>query len=84
MLGEHQDRQAGHLLARGQRGLQPLVGEGGRQPYVHDGDVGAQLQQALEQLGAALHGRDDLEAVRLQQVDQPVPEQVEVFGDEDT
>src|SRR5690606_28431919 len=63
-------------------GLQPLVGERRRQPHVHDRHVGAELQQALEQLGAALHGRDHLEPVGLEQVDQPVPEQIEVFGDE--
>jgi hypothetical protein len=52
----------------------------GRQTYVDDGDVGVQLGQRTGEFGPGLDGRGDLEVVRLQQPDQSVAQQEQVFG----
>ena len=84
MLGEHQDRQAGDLGAGRDRRLQALVGEGRRQPHVDDGDVRPVLEQGRQQRRAVVDGLDDLEVERLQQPGQSVPEEGEVFGEDNT
>lgn len=80
MLGEDQHRQSGPVAAGLQRALQALVGESGRQPHVDHGDVRPQFGQGPGQLGAGLDGRGDLEVVGLQEPDQSVAQQEQVFG----
>src|SRR6516225_3475381 len=80
VLGQHQDRQAGHLVARPQRGAQPLVGERRRQPDVHHRHVGRARADGGEEVRAVVDGGGDLEAVGLQQPDQAVAEQEQVLG----
>src|SRR5690242_21754070 len=55
----------------------------GRQPDVHDAHVGTLVDEGTQQLRRAGHGRDDLEPVRGEQPDQALPQQEEVFADDD-
>lgn len=80
VLGEHQHRQPGSVPAGLERALQALVGVGRRQAYVDDGDVRLQFGQRAGQLGARLDGGGDLEVVGLQQPDESVAQQEQVFG----
>src|SRR5205814_7941267 len=80
VLGQDEHRQPAHLAPGGQRRLEPLVGEPRRQPHVHDRDVGPVGEQGPEQVRAGADGLGYLEAVRLQQPDQAVPQQEEVFS----
>src|ERR1700761_507285 len=82
VLGQHQDRQAGDLAPGGQRGPQALVGEGGREPDVHHRHVRRLPGPRREQVIPVVHGRGDVQAVRLQHPGQAVPQQEEVFGDD--
>jgi hypothetical protein len=78
VLGQHEYRQARHLAACRQGGAQSLVGEGRRQPDVHDRYVRLVGGDGGEQVGAVVHRGDDLQAVRVQQPSQAVPQQEEV------
>jgi hypothetical protein len=82
VLGEHQDRHARHLGAGRDRRLQTLIGEGGRQPHVDHRDVRPVLDQCRQQRRPIVDRFDDLEVERLEQACQPVPEEGEVFGDD--
>lgn len=80
MLREHEHRQSRPGPPRRQRALQALVRVRGREPDVDDGDVRLQLRERPGQFGPALHGRQDLEVVRLQHADQSVTQQEQIFG----
>ncbi|GAA3049830.1 hypothetical protein GCM10020000_33060 [Streptomyces olivoverticillatus] len=82
VLGEHEDGQAGPLAAGLQRRLEALVGEGRRQAHVDDRHVRLLVQQRAQQGRAVVHRGDDLAAVLLEGAYQPVPQQEEVFGED--
>src|SRR4051794_8445614 len=84
VLRENQYRKARDFVARGKGCAQAFVRLSWWHPDVDDGDVGPQLQQGFERLRSGARGRDDLVAVRLDQSDDPVAEQVEVFGYKDS
>ena len=82
VLGQHQDGQAGDLAAGVERGAQALVGERRRQPDVDHGDVGPLLADRREQVGGVVDGGADLEAAGLEHPRQALPQEEEVFGDD--
>src|SRR5262249_52466176 len=81
VLGQDEHRQPGHLAPGGQRRLEPFIGERRWQPHVHDRDVGPVGEQGLEQGRAGADGLGDLKPVCLQQPYQAIPQQEEVFSD---
>src|SRR5215469_218380 len=82
ILGQHEHRQAGHRAACREGGPQALVGEGRRQPHVDDRDVGPLSGDRGQEVLPVADGGGDLHAVRLEQPGQAVPQQEEVFGDD--
>ena len=68
----------------GERRLQALVGERRRQADVNDGHIRPLGQQRGERGGSVVHCRHDGMAIGLNQANQPVPEQEQVLGYDNT
>ena len=81
VLGQHQDGDLGVVATDVEGRLHPLVGVGGREPDVDDGDVGREAADLGQQLRrrAALGGH--LEACVGEQPGEAVAQQDAVLGD---
>ena len=83
VLRDDEDRRLRRRLPQLERGAQALVAEGRRQADVDDRDVGRVEPDRVDERVGVVDGRDDLEAVRLEQPHHPVAQQREVLGDHD-
>ena len=84
VLRDDEDRHLRHGSPQLERGAQALVAEARRQADVDDRDVGLLAARRMDQCVAVGDGVDDREAVVAQQPGEPVAEQREVFGDQDS
>jgi len=82
VLGEHEHTRAGQLGADRPRRAQALVGVRRRHPDVGDRHVRSLRADVPQQLVGIARLADDVEAGRLQQVDDPDPQQHRVLGDD--
>src|SRR5688572_16571451 len=82
MLGEHENRQAGHLASGLDRGLQTFVGEGRGKADIDDRHFGLVCDQGGQQGRAVVDGCHDVEVEGMQEPGQSVPEEGMVLGDD--
>jgi hypothetical protein len=80
VLRKDQHRQAGNVPASGESGLQSLVGEGGGKAHVEDRHIRPQPDDRLERVRPRPDGGNDHVPVDLEQADEAVAEEEEVFG----
>src|SRR5690625_1725151 len=84
ILREHEDGKVGSRRTSVDRGAQSLVGECRRHTYVDDGDVDLGFGERLRQRRRIVDGSDDLELVRLEHAGEPISQEGEVLGDDNT
>ena len=82
VLRQHQDRQPRYLPPGRQRRAQPLVGEGRREPDIDDRDIRALADQRSQQCGPIADRGHDVTSVRLEQPCDALPQEEQVFGDD--
>lgn len=81
VLRENQHRESGVPAPCLDGGAQSLVGEGGREPHIHQCDIRPVLNQCVEEFRAVVHCGGDFETMGRQKPDEPLSQKEEVFGE---